>query len=46
MLSIQAVYGLLSLCVTAIVVNCFVSVAFYLAALGRGESNRVYTFLR
>ncbi|WP_458024265.1 acid stress response protein YqgB [Kosakonia sp. AX9b] len=45
MLSSQAVYGLLSLCVTAIVVNCFVSTPFHSAANRCGETDRVYTLL-
>ncbi|XTZ40449.1 acid stress response protein YqgB [Salmonella enterica] len=44
MLSIRAVYGLLSLCVTAIVVNYFTSVNFRAAAVGHNKVNRVYTF--
>ncbi|MGP3591376.1 acid stress response protein YqgB [Vagococcus sp. WN89Y] len=42
----HAVYGLLSLCFTAIVVNYFVSVCFLFAANGHNERNRVYTFIR
>ncbi|WP_425294669.1 hypothetical protein [Kosakonia calanthes] len=41
----KAVYGLLSLCVTAIVVNYFVSVALHVAAQGLRDEHRVYTFL-
>ncbi|PDO88754.1 virulence promoting factor [Kosakonia sp. AG348] len=41
----QAVYGLLSLCVTAIVVNYFIRMHFRAAAFGRRDVHRVYTFI-
>ncbi|SCX47121.1 Virulence promoting factor [Kosakonia sacchari] len=41
----QTVYGLLSLCVTAIVVNYFIRMHFRAVAFGRRDVHRVYTFI-
>ncbi|WP_139234401.1 acid stress response protein YqgB [Kosakonia arachidis] len=41
----QAVYGLLSLCVTAIVVDYFIPVSLRALATGQRDARRVYTFI-
>ena len=41
----QAVYGLLSLCVTAIVVNYFIPVCLRAVAISQRDVRRVYTFI-
>ncbi|UDJ83284.1 acid stress response protein YqgB [Kosakonia oryzae] len=41
----QAVYGLLSLCVTAIVVNYFIPVSLRASAIAQRDVRRVYTFI-